>query len=128
MTEFIAVALGGAAGAVFRYLSGFFVIRFIGRSEVLNGTVLSNLLGCFFAGMALAWITNGTAMSIHIILFITIGILGSLTTFSTFALEAFQLMKKGTLTQLAAYMSAQVIAAFLLTAAGFWLINTIGVS
>lgn len=126
MTELIAVALGGAVGAVLRYLSGIVIIRIIGRSDVLNGTVLSNLLGCFLAGMALAWIADGAAMPPQIMLFITIGILGSLTTFSTFALETFQLMEKGTMLQLAAYLTAQIIAAFLVTAGGYWLISVLG--
>ncbi len=126
MTELIAVALGGAVGAVLRYLSGIVIIRIIGRSDVLNGTVLSNLLGCFLAGMALAWIADGAAMPPQIMLFITIGILGSLTTFSTFALETFQLMEKGTMLQLAAYLTAQIIAAFLVTAGGYWLISIPG--
>ncbi|TVQ02818.1 MAG: fluoride efflux transporter CrcB [Balneolaceae bacterium] len=126
MTELLAVAIGGAIGAVLRYLSGIILIRIMSRSDVINGTVFSNLLGCFLAGMALAWIANTAILSPEITLFLTVGILGSLTTFSTFALETYQLIGKETKPQLAAYLSLQLIAAFLLTAAGYWLIHTFG--
>ncbi len=109
-----------------RYLSGILVIRVVGRSGVLTGTVLSNLAGCFLAGMAMAWIIHGTDLAPEITLFLTIGLLGSLTTFSTFALEAYLLIGKETKSQLAVYISLHLIAAFLLTASGFWLIYSFG--
>jgi fluoride exporter len=126
MINLIAVALGGALGAVMRFSVGFITVKLIGRSNVITGTVVSNIAGCFLAGIGLAWLTSGANVSTVTGLFLTVGVLGSLTTFSTFALETFQLLKRESLNQLFGYLFLQVVIAFLITAAGFWLYHWMG--
>jgi fluoride exporter len=126
MINLIAVALGGALGAVMRFGAGLITVKLIGKSNVVTGTVLSNIAGCFLAGIGLAWLTSDTNISTELCLFLTVGILGSLTTFSTFALETFQLLKKESLNQLFGYLFLQLAITFLVTAAGFWLYYSIG--
>ncbi len=121
MTNLLAVALGGAVGALMRFSAGLITLKLVGRSHVLTGTVISNILGCFLAGIGLAWLTSGADISTELGLFLTVGILGSLTTFSAFALETFQLLNKENRKQLFGYLSLQIVVALLVTAAGFGL-------
>lgn len=113
------VGIGGAIGATLRYLIGLMVTGLIGRTEVLTGTVISNLTGCFLAGLTLATIQTYTALSDELILFLTVGILGSLTTFSTFALELLQLIKKKKISDLLFYLLLQIVIAFLMVISGY---------
>jgi len=128
MIHLLFIATGGAIGAVLRFLAGIITVKWVGKSDVLTGTVIANLTGCFFAGAALGWAAENPAVSPEVVLFISTGILGSLTTFSTFALEGWQLVKKDTITQLLFYLCLQVIAAFLMTAAGYVTILIISAS
>jgi fluoride exporter len=125
MTNLLFVGIGGAIGAVLRFLAGIITVKWVGKSDVLTGTVMANLTGCFFAGAALGWAVENPAVSPEAVLFISTGILGSLTTFSTFALESWQLVKKDTITQLLFYLCLQVVAAFLMTVAGYFTIQII---
>jgi len=90
-----AVALGGAVGAVARYgiavaCESFHLFPW--------GTLIANAVGCLLIG-AVMWVAWGRAdeagewaMSEGWRLFLAVGLLGALTTFSTFAYEAFQML------------------------------------
>src|SRR5579862_9594861 len=89
-----AVALGGAVGSVARYLVG------IGSGKLFGlgfpwGTLIINITGSFLIGVfvesfALRW-NPGQAVRI----FLTVGICGGYTTFSTFSLDSFLLIDRG---------------------------------
>lgn len=125
MIQVLLIAIGGAIGAALRYAVGRVASKTTGSSAALTGTLFSNLIGCFFVGIVLAWTVNNTTLSQEVILFLTVGILGSLTTFSTFALESYQLLDRGDSTKLMLYLFLQVVIAFLLTAGGFALYQII---
>lgn len=126
MIYLLLVALGGAIGAVFRFFAGLFTVKVIGRSDVITGTVFANVAGCFLAGFALGWVESSPELSYEIILFIVVGILGSLTTFSTFALEVFYLARGKAKTHLVMYLLLQIVLAFLMTLLGYGLFLWIG--
>ena len=92
LTSFLAVAAGGAVGAVLRYLIS--LIPF--RGDLPAATLLTNLIGAvaigFIAGFA-AWGRGGK----NLILFFKTGVCGGFTTFSTFSLETAQLIKSGSI-------------------------------
>lgn len=113
-------------GAVLRYSIGKLTSKIFGDTDVFTGTLFSNVIGCFFAGFILAWMGVNTHISEEVILFVTVGILGSITTFSTFALESYQLLENGKITKLIFYLFIQVVIAFLLTAAGYALYQYAG--
>jgi CrcB protein len=94
MLQIIFVAAGGATGAVTRYLITLLVSRLTHHSQVYTGTVIANAAGCFLAGLLLGYLSNQTAASEAFMLFFSVGFLGSLTTFSTFALEYQHLLNK----------------------------------
>ncbi|MCD4781779.1 MAG: fluoride efflux transporter CrcB [Candidatus Omnitrophica bacterium] len=89
--KYIAIAVGGAAGALLRYsASGLAVYYFKGIFPW--GTLIVNLSGAFLVG--LSWgIFEGSLIDIHWRYFIFIGLLGGFTTFSSFCLENLNLMK-----------------------------------
>ncbi len=126
MIYLLLVALGGAIGAVLRFFAGIFTVKFIGRSDYLTGTVVANLAGCFMAGLALGWVESNPEIAYEIVLFLVVGILGSLTTFSTFALEVFYLVRDKSNSHLVMYLLLQIVLAFLMTLLGYGLFIWIG--
>jgi fluoride exporter len=118
MTQVLLVALGGAIGAILRYLTGLITIRVVGKSMVFTGTVIANSLGCLLAGILLGWFTTTGQPGEGIALFLTVGILGSYTTFSTFSLEISRLLKESW-GELITYLCLQVVLAISLCAVGY---------
>lgn len=80
----LAVAVGGALGAVLRQLAS---VRLAGRGRIPWGALVVNVVGSFIAGLALALPLDPTWQ-----LIVLSGFCGGLTTFSTFAVETVQLV------------------------------------
>ena len=118
MTHLLLVAIGGAVGATLRYLTGLITIRLFRKSKVLTGTVIANSIGCLIAGIILGVVTANGQLNEEIILFLTVGILGSYTTFSTFSLELSRLINESW-SNLLTYLFIQVIVAIFLCVAGY---------
>ncbi len=88
----LAVGAGGCLGALLRYGLNTWVLRHWQHAFPL-GTMLINTAGCLLLG-ALAWNFEHRAhFGAQAQVFLRIGLLGSFTTFSTFGLESFELMK-----------------------------------
>jgi len=103
----IAVGVGGALGAIARYLTGGLVHR-LTPSLFPYGTFVVNMVGClcfgFVAGVAEArLVTSPVARA-----FIMVGVLGGFTTFSSFTFESFELMRTGQLIQAGANIGGQI--------------------
>lgn len=93
-----AVALGGALGAVGRYLLSGWVAHLTRESPFPYGTLSVNLLGALVLGFVMGATTSGRmALSGNARAFLTIGILGAFTTFSTFSYETVQALRLGDL-------------------------------
>lgn len=89
--NYLLVFIGGGFGALSRFL----VQEFIGKSDGLSfpmSTFLVNCLGCLLIGL-LAAISVKYRWSETLVLLMFTGFLGGFTTFSSFSLEFFQLMK-----------------------------------
>ena len=86
-----AVAAGGAAGAVARW--GITVgVQRLSASTLPWGTAAANALGCFAIGVASVWLVERGAHPVARTAVMT-GLLGAMTTFSTFALETVHLLE-----------------------------------
>ncbi len=93
MVKLLWIMLGGAIGALFRYLASGIAYRYIG-GDFPWGTLGVNIVGAFIIGF-LWGISERTMVSPNTRLFVFVGIIGSFTTFSTFCLETFNLLRDG---------------------------------
>jgi CrcB protein len=90
----IAVASGGAIGATLRLLISTVVNKTVVHTLPF-GTLAVNLLGSLMIGLLFAYFHLNTSLSPHLKTFLITGILGALTTYSTFAIESFFLLESG---------------------------------
>ncbi|MFA5199465.1 MAG: fluoride efflux transporter CrcB [Candidatus Omnitrophota bacterium] len=93
MLRFFIIGLGGAIGTVLRYVMGGLDYRFSSGVFPIS-TLIVNVTGSLVIGF-LWGVVDRFAISPNVRLFIFIGILGGYTTFSTFSLETFNLMRDG---------------------------------
>jgi CrcB protein len=88
MIQLLVVGVGGCFGAMARYALSGLAHRWLG-SGFPYGTLLVNVLGCLALGGILSLVEYRQMFSMNTRLFLTTGILGGLTTFSTFGYETF---------------------------------------
>ena len=94
LLKLISVFIGGGIGAILRY--GLTLLSSKYLSNTIIGTFSANIIGCFLIGCFFGFILNKVESVPQIIkLFITTGLLGGLTTFSTLNFEVFELIKSG---------------------------------
>ncbi|HWK22372.1 MAG TPA: CrcB family protein [Ureibacillus sp.] len=85
--EWMIVAFGGGIGATLRYLVQLWVIKL--RISTYWSTATVNVLGSFILGIT----TNIAIDSSTMLAFLTVGVLGGFTTFSTFAFDFVKLFE-----------------------------------
>lgn len=95
------VALGGAIGSGARFI----LFTLIGQNAVL----ISNITGCFLIGAVLSFFEIRELMPTHLLMFLTIGLLGGFTTFSAFSAETFALIDNDQTIQAILYILLSVI-------------------
>lgn len=124
---YLFVFLGSGIGGFCRYILSKFIYN-VANTDFPLGTFVVNLLGCYFIGL-LTSVFENLIITPEIRLFIFTGFLGGFTTFSTFQLENFLLMKSnqmditiwnillsniiGILLLIAGYLTYKTIAFFL---------------
>ncbi len=119
MTKYIMLATGGAIGTLLRYTLSGFTYKFL-NGGFPWGTLFVNLVGCFIIG--LLWgVFEVENLSANLRNFVFVGILGGFTTFSTFALESFSLLRDGEVKFALLNILASNILGILLVFAGFLL-------
>lgn len=104
----LAVAAGGALGSVARYLVGVASTRAFGLAFPW-GTLIVKVAGSFLIGALVALFAIKADLSQEARLFLTVGLCGGFTTFSTFSLDAWALMERGQWWQAAAYVAGSVL-------------------
>ena len=122
MTQTLAqVALGGAIGAVARFLVVSGATRFLGAHFPI-GTLLVNVIGSLAMGVLAAFLLGpkGTA---PIAPFLLTGLLGGFTTFSAFSLDVIRLLEAGRLGSAALYVVGSVVLSILACGMGLWLVR-----
>ncbi|MDP6786513.1 MAG: fluoride efflux transporter CrcB [Rhodospirillales bacterium] len=120
----LSIALGGALGAIGRYL----VMSGVGRwlSDFTPIATLSvNVLGSFILGalievLALTW-SPGREMQA----FMVVGVLGSFTTFSAFSMDVIFLLERGDMAGAASYVVVSVVASVVALFLGMYLFRQV---
>lgn len=115
MPMLLAVAIGGAAGSVARYVVGVVLLRSSGTFPV--STLLVNVAGSFLIGL-FARLFHAPDHNQVLRVALTVGVCGGFTTFSTFSAETVTLLQQGKTGRAALYISVSVLASVLATYAG----------
>jgi len=114
------VALGGAVGAVCRFLmmSG---VGHIWKHHFPLSTFLVNVLGCFIIGALTEIMMQHEGFTLLWRSFLIVGILGGFTTFSSFSLDAGLLIEKGQWLMASSYIVGSVLLSLLAFFSGIFL-------
>ncbi len=123
MSAWLAVALGGAGGAVARYtLSLIFPFN---ADKFPVATFIANALGCLLIGVFYYLIFSKAVISSDLKPLIMVGFLGAFTTFSTFSLEVLQLAQNGLASLAVIYAAASLLVSVLSVTSGYYLMRLI---
>ena len=103
----LAIALGGALGALGRHFVGSLMLHLLGTTFPW-GTLAVNIVGSFVMGalvetMALVWSPSQELRAL-----LTVGFLGAFTTFSTFSLDFYVVLQRGEIGLASIYLLASV--------------------
>ena len=111
------VFFGGGVGSSIRYL----ITKYSNKNLISFpiGTSISNLVGCFIIGLLIAYYDKNVIPKKDIFLFVSIGFCGGLTTFSTFMLDVFYMIKNENIQYLLTYFSVNFFAGFFFIYLGF---------
>lgn len=118
ITNVLIVFIGGGLGAILRYIITYFCNKTLSLSII--GTLSVNLIGSFLIGYAFGFFISKPLISSTMKLFITVGFLGGLTTFSTFNFEIFELIKNGKISIGLLYMICSCLIGLSLTFIGYY--------
>jgi CrcB protein len=116
------VAIGGALGSVGRYWVSALTMRWASLYNAGGfpwGTLLVNILGCALIGILAVVIERLSSFNAELRLLLITGVLGGFTTFSSFGLDTWYLMRKGEWLYATAYVTASVGFGILMVALTF---------
>ena len=133
--DWLAVAAGGAAGASLRHA----VNLTIGSAAAsrwgvpaMSATLIANVAGCAALGAAAAWIASRPVTAapprFDAWLMIRVGLLGSLTTFSTFIAEIMAVGRQGALGVAAGWVLAHLVLGAAAMAVAAWWVASRGIA
>ena len=92
MNTWVAIAIGGAVGAIGRYALSNGVYTFLGR-DFPYGTLVVNVLGSLLMGLLYILLVERASLGPEWRALLLVGFLGSFTTFSTFSMETMTLIE-----------------------------------
>ena len=94
MKQWLAIAAGGAIGALLRYWASTGTHALLGRAFPY-GTFTVNVLGSLAMGFLYVWLLDRVVSGPVVRAFLLIGLLGGFTTFSSFSIESLNLIEAG---------------------------------
>ena len=115
----IAVGSGSFIGGIARYLVS---LAMKGISKGFPwATLLVNLLGCLIIGLLWGFLSRNASESTSWGLFLTVGLCGGFTTFSTFSKDALTMLQTGQIWGFASYIALSILAGIVLVAIGYYI-------
>ena len=115
----IAVGAGSFIGGIARYLVSL-AMKGISKGFPL-ATLLVNLLGCLIIGLLWGFLSRNASECTSWGLFLTVGVCGGFTTFSTFSKETLTMLQTGQIWGFASYIAISILAGIALVALGYYI-------
>ena len=115
----LAVGAGSFVGGAARYLVSL-GMKGIGK-DFPWATLAVNLVGCLMIGLLWGLLSRNAAENTSWGLFLTVGLCGGFTTFSTFSKEALAMLQTGQMWGFASYIAISVLAGIALVALGYYI-------
>ena len=94
ISSIASIGLGATIGATCRYYIGILSIQYLGNS-VPYGTLISNIIGSFLAGILIVLVLEKLYLSETYRLMLLVGLAGSLTTMSALSIESVEMLGAG---------------------------------
>lgn len=110
MNLILAIAAGGAIGAVGRHYAGVVALKWLGAGFPF-GTLFVNVTGSFVMGVLIMLMSLRWNVGDEVRAFLTVGLLGGFTTFSAFSLDFATMVQRGESMMAAVYVLVSVILA-----------------
>ena len=122
MKNVLLVFLGGGLGSSLRYL----ISKYLNQLEnsIALGTFTVNILGSLLIGVIMGFALKNDTHSSTLTLLVATGFCGGFTTFSAFALENYQLLKTGDITNFIVYTLGSVALGIIAVFIGIWLVKS----
>ena len=118
ITNFLVVGFAAAIGAWLRWGVGY--VLYLLYPTLPFGTLAVNLLGGFLMGLSIAYFQTTTSqISEELKLFINVGFLGGLTTFSAYTSDIFSFLQKGEVQTSFLFLVSHVFGALIMAYVGW---------
>ena len=118
-----AVALGGSIGSVARYFMS--TIQSPAWTGFPYAIFIVNVSGGFLMGVVTELMALKLNLSLEMRAFLTTGILGGYTTFSTFSLESAVLIQRGAYVTATSYVVGSAVVSIVALFAGLWIVRAL---
>lgn len=119
MQTLLAIAGGGAAGALSRYWMTQWVQDWLGH-DFPYGTLTVNVLGCLLVGATYGVLDRDAGLGHAWHALLVVGFMGAFTTFSAFSLATLQLLERGAVLAAATNVLLSVLLSVLACGLGLW--------
>ncbi len=119
MKHLLLIFLGGGLGSALRYVIGGYLNS--SETQFYLGTFIVNIAGCLLLGFLAGLSLKENSISHEASLLLGVGFCGGFTTFSTFGVELFSLLREENYAMLFRYTAGSLVIGLLCVALGFWL-------
>ena len=120
LTSITTIGIGATVGASCRYYIGIVSVQYLGKA-LPYGTLISNVLGSFIAGLLVVFILEKLLLSETYRLMLLVGLTGSLTTMSALSIESVEMLSGGSYSQALLNILLNVGLSVLAASLGFML-------
>lgn len=120
---YLIVFIGAGLGGALRHCVNVVAMRL--GYPTYGGTLFINVTGSFLIGIVVGYFALKGHLPLRLQLFLTTGILGGYTTFSTFSLETVLLVERGQYGTAASYVVGSVVLSTAGTFAALWLVRSL---
>ena len=120
LTSIATIGIGATVGASCRYYIGILSVQYLGKA-LPYGTLISNVLGSFIAGLLVVFILEKLLLSETYRLMLLVGLTGSLTTMSALSIESVEMLSGGSYSQALLNILLNVGLSVLAASLGFML-------